>query len=102
MLKQIAMLGLAIPLTLAVTGCDVDVKEEGRMPNVDVDPGKAPDLEVHGPDVDMGTKEKDITVPDVDIDVDLKEKTITVPDIDINIPDEEDNEPVTPSAPPSR
>ncbi len=58
-------------MSISAVGCDVDVKEEGRAPDVDVsvDPGKLPDVDVRGPDVDVGTKEKVITVPDVDVDI---------------------------------
>jgi hypothetical protein len=58
-------------LTISAVGCDVDVKEEGRAPDVDVsvDPGKLPDVDVRGPDVDVGTKKKEITVPDVKVDI---------------------------------
>jgi hypothetical protein len=61
----------------ALTGCDVDVKDDGELPKVDVDPGRAPDVDIHGPDVNVGTEEK----------------TITVPDIDVDVPEEEENEP---------
>jgi hypothetical protein len=36
---------------------------------VAVDPGKVPDVDVRGPDVDVGTEKKEITVPDVDVDI---------------------------------
>lgn len=72
---------------------DVDVRktEEGRMPNidVDVDGGKLPEYDVRGPDISIGTKETTIKVPDVDVD--MKEKQITVPDIDIDIPDNDND-----------
>jgi hypothetical protein len=41
-----------------------------------------------GPDVDVGTKEKEITVPDVDVSVRKKKTTVTVPDIKVDIPQE--------------
>lgn len=56
-------------LGLLLAGCDVDVKDEGKMPDVDVKEGRMPDVDVTGPDVDVETKEKTITVPDVDVDV---------------------------------
>jgi hypothetical protein len=58
-------------MSISAIGCDVDVKEEGRAPDVDVavDPGKVPDVDVRGPDVDVGTEKKEITVPDVDVDI---------------------------------
>ena len=45
--------------------------EEGRAPDVDVavDPGKVPEVDVRGPDVDVGTEKKEVTVPDVDVDI---------------------------------
>ena len=78
-------------VTFAIVGCDVDVKDEGELPEVKVEPGRAPDVDVRGPDVHIGTQEKTVTVPD--IDVDTKETDITVPDIDVDVPEEEDNEP---------
>ena len=90
------LLGLAAAAFVPLAGCDVDVKDEGKLPDVDVDvqtePGKAPDVDVHGPDVDVGTKEETVTVP-TDVDVKTEKKKITVPDIDVNVPDENDNEP---------
>lgn len=86
------MIGLAAMfVAFMLAGCDVDVKDDGELPKVKVEPGRAPDVDVRGPDVHVGTKEKTVTVPD--IDVKTKETDITVPDIDVDIPDEEDNEP---------
>lgn len=95
LLPAVALLGF-------LTACDVDVKDEGKLPDVDVDvePGRNPDVDVTAPDVDLDTKETTITVPEVDVDVDTEEKPITVPDIDVDIPDEEDNEPGAPPATP--
>lgn len=107
-----ALLALAAAAFSPLAGCDVDVKDSGQLPDVDVSggkapeidvkpgeapdvdvaPGRAPDIDVKGPDVDVTTKEETVTVPDVDVDVKSKEKTITVPDIDINVPGEDDNE----------
>ena len=74
---------------LGAAGCDVDVKDSGELPTVEVERGEAPDIDVHGPDVDVHTEEKTITVPDVDVHT--QEKTITVPDIDVDIPEENEN-----------
>jgi hypothetical protein len=48
---------------------EVKKTEEGRMPDVDVsaDPGKLPDVEVKGPDVEVKTKKVEMEVPDVDV-----------------------------------
>ncbi|MGC1275014.1 MAG: hypothetical protein WBC44_15015 [Planctomycetaceae bacterium] len=74
-------------------GCDVDVKDPGTMPDVDVDatPGEAPNLDVHGPDVDVSPEEKTVTVPDVDVDVTPQEETVTVPDVNVDVPAENEN-----------
>lgn len=90
------LLGLAAAAFVPLAGCDVDVKDEGKLPDVDVDvqatPGEAPEVDVHGPDVDVKSKEETVTVP-TDIDVQTEEKKVTVPDIDVNVPAENDNEP---------
>ncbi len=83
-----AVLGLLVPLV----GCDVDVRDEGELPDVDVqtEPGRLPDVDVEGPDVDVRTEERVIEVPDVDIET--EERVIEVPDVDVNLPNEQDNE----------
>ncbi|MBA3312226.1 MAG: hypothetical protein H0T47_02880 [Planctomycetaceae bacterium] len=85
---------LAATATAFLAGCDVDVKDPGEAPTMDVDihgdPGRAPDVDVTGPDIDVQQKEKTIDVPDVDVKT--EEKTITVPDVNITVPDENDNE----------
>jgi hypothetical protein len=75
--------------TLAAMGCDVDVKDEGKLPEVDVKAGRMPDVDVRGPDVDVRMEEKKVTVPDIDIKT--KETTITVPDVDLKVPKENEN-----------
>ena len=79
---------------LALAGCDVDVKDKGKAPNVDVnvEPGRAPDIDVRGPDIDVGTKEKEVTVPDVDVDINKRKTTVTVPDIKVDVPQENEKE----------
>lgn len=74
-------------LTFA-TGCDVDMTEEGRLPDIDVsaEPGKLPELDVQGPEIDAEMEETEVTVPD--IDVTTEKKTVETPDIDIDIPEE--------------
>lgn len=54
---------------LFATGCDVDVKDKGELPAVKVEGGRAPDVDVRGPEVDVKTKEKTITVPDIDVKI---------------------------------
>jgi hypothetical protein len=75
---------------LVAAGCDVDVKDPGKAPkvNVDVESGRLPDVDVRAPDVDVGTTEKEITVPDVDVSVNKKKTTVTVPSVKVDIPQE--------------
>jgi hypothetical protein len=94
MTRNLRSFGLALTAALALplAGCDVDVNDPGAMPDVDVSatPGRAPDIDVHGPDVDVTTKEKKVDVP-TDVDVKTEEKTIEVPDVDVNVPEENEN-----------
>ncbi len=86
----------ALPaLALMVGGCEVDVEDEGALPSVDVegdsgqmpkyevnqtqegrmpsiddvdaDSGRLPEVDVRGPDVEIGTEQKEVTVPDIDV-----------------------------------
>jgi hypothetical protein len=86
-----------------IAGCDVDVEDKGKLPevkvqgdsgqlpeyemkqtqegempelNVDAEPGRLPEVDVRGPDVDVGVEP--VAVP--------------VPDIDVDLPDENDND----------
>jgi hypothetical protein len=84
-LKSI-LAGVAV---MGMIGCDVDVEDEGEMPTMEVEPGRAPDVDVHGPDVDVTEEERTVTVPDVDIDT--EERTVTTPNVDIDVPEEDEN-----------
>lgn len=75
---------------IGLVGCDVDVKDEGKLPDVDVKGGEMPDVDVETPDVDVHAEEKEVTVPDVDVETEKTE--VTVPDVDVTLPDENDNE----------
>lgn len=49
---------------MSLTGCDVDVADDGAMPEVDVQPGNVPDVDVAGPTV--GTETKTVEVPTIE------------------------------------
>ncbi len=87
MLKQFLTLFCASGLFLASVGCDVEKTSEGRLPDVDVDPGAVPSYDVDTPDVDVSMERETVTVPD--IDVDTKEAVIDVPDVDVTLPKDE-------------
>lgn len=81
---------LAAGCCVGLAGCDVDVEEEGRMPSVDVEPGKLPEVDVDGPEIDAKMKDTEVTVPDVDIDT--EKTTVPVPDVDVTFPDDDDDD----------
>lgn len=88
--RPVLLLPLALLLVVS-TGCRVEKEQAGEAPEVDVnvEPGKLPEYEVEGPEVDVGTQEKTITVPEVEVT--QEEKTITAPDVDIQLPTDEDS-----------
>lgn len=81
---------LAPIVGFAFVGCDVDVKDPGKVPeiNVETEEGRMPDVDVRGPEVDVKTREKEVTVPD--IDVKTEKARVTVPDVDVDLPKEND------------
>lgn len=83
---------LTVVSALAIAACEVDVEDDGELPNVDVDvsadSGKLPEVEVRGPDVKFGKKDVEVEVPDVDVTT--EKKTVTVPTVDVELPPEED------------
>lgn len=87
--RPLLLLPLAL-LLIVSTGCRVEKEQTGEEPDVDVnvDPGQLPEYEVEGPEVDVGTEQKEITVPDVEVT--QEEKTITAPDVDIQPPTDND------------
>ena len=61
-MRRLTTLFCGLALSCALVGCDVDVADDGRLPDVDVvDPGNAPDVDVEGPEVI--TEEKTVEVP---------------------------------------
>ena len=56
---------------LALAACDVDTKGNVQTPDVDVNVsgGALPDVDVTGPDVDVGTENRTVEVPTVDVNV---------------------------------
>jgi len=87
-MKKLLTVALVCCLSLCF-GCDVDVKDKGELPRVDVKGGRMPDVDVRGPEVDVKLKKETVTVPD--IDVKTKQTTVTVPEVDVKIPKENEN-----------
>lgn len=95
-----AALVVALGSVLALSACNVEKTEEGKLPEVDVDAntGQLPAYEVETADVDVGTKQAEVAVPDVDVDVNSKQATVPVPDVDVNMPNENDAAEEAPAA----
>ncbi len=69
-MKKIALM-LAAASGLGLAACDVDQTKNAQLPDVDVNVtgGQAPEFNVTGPEVSVGTENKVIQVPDVDVKV---------------------------------
>ncbi|MCB9617400.1 MAG: hypothetical protein H6721_14825 [Sandaracinus sp.] len=74
-------------LALALTGCDVDQTQEGRLPEVEVRGGQLPRFDVDTAEIDVHTEQRRVEVPDVDVEVHRRETTVTVPAVDVRMPD---------------
>ena len=56
---------------LGLAACDVDQTKNAQLPDVDVNVsgGQAPEFNVTGPEVNVGTENVTVQVPDVDVKV---------------------------------
>ncbi|HDZ75699.1 MAG TPA: hypothetical protein ENH55_23650 [Aurantimonas coralicida] len=63
----VGIIVLLIVVWFAFTMINVDVTEEGALPEVSVDGGQLPEAEVTTGDIDIGTEEKTIEVPTIDV-----------------------------------
>lgn len=55
-MRRLSMVGIAALLAGSaglMSACDVDVEDKGKLPEVNVEPGRAPDVDVRGPDVNV-------------------------------------------------
>lgn len=52
-LSALAISALLVGSAGLMSACDVDVEDEGKLPEVNVEPGRAPDIDVRGPDVNV-------------------------------------------------
>ena len=79
-----------IMLLFPLTSCQVEQEQAGRLPDVKVEPGRLPEFDIEGPDVNVGVTERTVTVPKVVVV--QEEETIEVPYIDIDVPGAERTE----------
>lgn len=82
-LRKILPLSLFV-LLIPLASCQVKQEEAGRLPDVDVQPGKLPEYDIQGPDVNVGVTKRTVTVPKVVVV--QEEKTVEVPYIDVDLP----------------
>lgn len=65
-MRAFKILGI-IALSAMLGACTADVEDEGSLPDVDVQGGDLPNVDVDPADVDVSTDTQTIQVPDVDI-----------------------------------
>ncbi|MES2940026.1 MAG: hypothetical protein V4864_20275 [Pseudomonadota bacterium] len=92
---NILIAGLAVAASMALVGCDVKKTQEGNvdLPKYDVQKTQegnvtTPKYDVTGPDVKVGSTEKEVTVPKVT----TEKETITVPNVDVKTGQEKNAE----------
>lgn len=87
-MQRKATIGASILLAGALgmlSACDVDVEDKGKLPEVNVEPGRAPDVDVRGPDVDIQGGQ----LPKYDVE---KTQEGKMPSVDIKPPAENDSQ----------
>lgn len=65
--KALLRLIPALALVAALGACTADVEDEGELPEVNVEGGEAPNIDVNPADVDITTDTQTVVTPDVDI-----------------------------------
>jgi len=62
-------LGFVVAMGVLLTGaaCTAEVEEEGELPNVEVEGGQAPQVDVDPAEVNVGTDTQTVVTPDVDV-----------------------------------
>lgn len=67
-MRGMKMAAVALVALMAGAACTAEVKEEGELPNVEVEGGKAPEVDVDPANVKVGTDTSTVVTPDVDIE----------------------------------
>ncbi|HEX6912413.1 MAG TPA: hypothetical protein VF142_18555 [Longimicrobium sp.] len=66
MLRRV-MAVAALALSLGAMACTAEVEEEGKMPDVDVQGGEMPRVDVDPANVEVSTDTQTVVTPDVDV-----------------------------------
>ena len=61
------ILAVAFAVMLAGVACTAEVEEEGKLPDVDVSGGKAPEIDVDPANVNVGTDTNTVVTPEVNV-----------------------------------
>ncbi|HET8655624.1 MAG TPA: hypothetical protein VFL93_08945 [Longimicrobiaceae bacterium] len=56
-----------LAIGLALSACKVEVKDKGKLPDVDVHDGRAPKVDVKPAEIKVTTDTQKVVVPDVDV-----------------------------------
>jgi hypothetical protein len=62
------ILAVAMAAMLAGAACTAEVEEEGEMPEVNVEGGKAPNIDVDPARVEVGTDTSTVVTPEVNVE----------------------------------
>ena len=62
------ILAVAMAAMLAGAACTAEVEEEGEMPNVEVEGGKAPEIDVDPARVEVGSDTNTVVTPEVNVE----------------------------------
>lgn len=68
-MRKCMSLFFASLMVFAFVGCDVDVEDKGALPDVKVEDGEMPDVDVTAPEVDAEMEETTVETPDIDVDI---------------------------------
>lgn len=60
-------LAVLFAASLAASACTAEVEDEGRAPDIDVQAGELPEVDVDPARVEIGTDTQTIVTPDVDV-----------------------------------
>lgn len=84
-LKKVLPLSLMM-LSVSLASCQIEKEQAARLPEVDVDvePGKLPEYDIKGPEVNVGVTKRTVTVPKVIVV--QEQQTVEVPYIDVDLP----------------
>lgn len=85
MLQKVFPLSL-IMLAVSLASCQIEKEQAARLPEVDVEvePGRLPEYDIKGPDVNVGVTKRTVTVPKVIVV--QEQQTVEVPYIDVDLP----------------